>query len=81
MNFIKYRTSFLNGIAGVLYQNGDKILFRIEGRNGKSFFGKNFADMEEFEDWWDALPGSGLGRFSALIDEINQVEKDEAEYA
>ena len=79
MKFIKYRTSFLNGRAGVLYENKGQILFRIEGRNGKSFFGKNFETMEVFEDWWESLPGSGLGRLAALIDDINGVEAEEDE--
>lgn len=71
--FIKYfgkaHLEYMNVAA---YESEDGASVRAENVvNGKSVGARTFRSVEEAEDWWDSLPGSGAGKLANAIDSLD----------
>ena len=73
MKFQRYfSAAHLNGANIALYTDKDGVVVRIEevatGKRGSS---RRFRTEEVAEQWYEALPGSGLGRLANALDDLN----------
>lgn len=69
MAFVKYLCkSHINFANIALHDTGTVMAENVV--NGKSFGFRVFANMEAAQDWYDSLPGSGVGKLLTAIDTI-----------
>ena len=73
MKFQRYFSyAHLNGANIALYNDKDGVVARIEevgtGKRGSS---RRFRNEGLARQWYEALPGSGLGRLANALDDLN----------